>query len=432
MALILRGSIYHLRKRVPRRFRSVEPRPIIGVSLHTDSPGLASRKAAEVWAHLIEGWESALRGETGGARARYDAARDIAQRRGFSFMAAAAVAELPLADLVARVQAIPMRANGAPNQTIGNALLGGVEQPGLTIREALEEFWRITIDQLRGKTPDQQRRWRNPRIKAIENLVTVIGDKDLASLSRADAKAFRDWWNARIDSEGLSANSANKDLTHVAHTFKVVNEALGLGLSLPFGKLSIKATEKGQRRPFSDKWIKEVLLKPGVLDGLNRQARTIVLMCINTGARPSEIAGLMKHHVHLAGAVPYIEIVPEGRQLKNAPSARRIPLVGVSLEAAKAYMPDAPEGDKVFPAYFGKDKLSAVVNKFLRENGLLETPKHTLYGLRHSFEDRMTAAEPAWPERMKADLFGHALSRQRYGDGASLEHVHRRLSEIAI
>ncbi len=219
---------------------------------------------------------------------------------------------------------------------------------------------------------------------------------------------------------------------HVAHTFNVVNEALGLGLSLPFGKLTIKATGKGQRRPFSDRWIREVLLKPGALDGLNRQARTIVLMCINTGARPSEIAGLMTHHIHLAGAVPYIEIVPEGRQLKNAPSARRIPLVGVSLDAAKAYMQDAPEGDKVFPAYFGKDKLSAVVNKFLRENGLLESPRHTLYGLRHSFEDRMTAAEPAWPERMKADLFGHALARQRYGDGASLEHVHRRLSEIAL
>ncbi len=199
MTLILRGRTYHLRKRVPRRFRSVEPRPIIGVSLHTDSPGLASRKAAEVWAHLVEGWESALRGETGGARARYDAARDIAQRRGFSFMAAAAVAELPLADLVARVQAIPMRANGAPNQTIGNALLGGVEEPGLTIRDALDEFWKISVDQIRGKTPDQQRRWRNPRIKAIENLVTVIGNKDLARLSRADAKTFRDWWNARID-----------------------------------------------------------------------------------------------------------------------------------------------------------------------------------------------------------------------------------------
>lgn len=432
MTLFLRGSTYHLRKRVPLRFRSVESRPIIGVSLHTDSPRTAARKAEEVWAHLVEGWEAALRGETGDARARYEAARDIAQRRGFSFMAAPAVADLSLAVLLARVQAIPQRADGAPNQTIGNALLGGVAEPGLTIREALDEFWKISVDQVRGKTPDQERRWKNPRIKAIENLVKVIGNKQLADLTRADAKAFRDWWNGRIDAEGLTANSANKDFVHAAHTFNVVNESLGLGLSLPFGKLTIKATEKGQRRPFSDRWIRETLLKSGALDGLNQQARTITLMCINTGARPSEIAGLMKHHVHLTGAVPYIEIVPEGRQLKNAPSARRIPLVGVSLDAAKAYMQTAPDGDKSFPDYFGRDKLSATVNKYLRENGLLESPKHTLYGLRHSFEDRMTAAEPAWPERMKADLFGHALDRQRYGDGASLEHVHRRLSEIAI
>lgn len=264
-------------------------------------------------------------------------------------MAAPAVADLSLADLLARVQAIPKRANGAPNQTIGNALLGGVAEPGLTIREALGEFWKISVDQVRGKTPDQERRWKTPRIKAIENLVKVIGNKQLADLTRADAKAFRDWWNGRIDAEGLTANSANKDFVHVAHTFNVVNESLGLGLSLSFGKLTIKAMEKGQRRPFSDRWIRETLLKPGVLDGLNQQPRTITLMCINTGARPSEIAELMKHHFHLTGEVPYIEIVPEGRQLKNAPSARRIPLVGVSLDAAKAYMPSAPDGDKAFP-----------------------------------------------------------------------------------
>ena len=121
-----------------------------------------------MWAHLIEGWKLALRGETGNARVRYDAAKDIAQRRGFSFMAAASVADLPLADLVARVQAIPMRSNGAPNQTIGNALLGGVAEPGLTIRDALDEFWKISVDQIRGKTPDQERRWKNPRIKAMK------------------------------------------------------------------------------------------------------------------------------------------------------------------------------------------------------------------------------------------------------------------------
>lgn len=432
MTIILRGSTFHLRQRVPLRFAPVEARPIIGVSLKTDSPAVAKRKAAEVWAHLVEGWESALRGDGGTARQRYDAAKDIADRRGFSFMAAHAVADLPLADLVARANAVPVRADGAPVQSVGDALLGGVVEVGLTVSEALEEFWKITIDHTRGKTADQIRRWKNPRIKSIENFISVVGDRELQKITREDAKRFRDWWNARIDKEKLTANSANKDFTHLAHTLNVVNEAKGLGLTLPLKGLSIKATEKGQRKAFSVKWIKERLLAKGALDGLNEEARTIVLACVNTGARPSEIAGLMKKHVHLDGPVPYIEIRPDGRQLKNSASARRIPLVGVSLDAVKGWMGHAPEGDKAFPNYFGRDKISATANKYLRENKLLESTDHTLYGLRHSFEDRMTAAEPAWPERMKCDVFGHAIARERYGDGASLEHIHRRLSEIAL
>jgi len=272
----------------------------------------------------------------------------------------------------------------------------------------------------------------DPRIKAVDNFVSVVGDKELRKITREDAKKFRDWWNARIDKEGLTANSANKDFTHVAHTLNTVDDALGLNLTLPLKGLTIKATEKGQRKAFSVKWIKGKLLAPDALDGLNLQVRTIVLACVNTGARPSEITGLMKHHLHLDRPVPHIEIRPEGRELKNSASARRIPLVGVSLDAMKAYVDAAPEGDRLFPSYFGKDKISATANKFLRENRLLESPDHTLYGLRHSFEDRMTAAEPAWPERMKCDVFGHAISRQRYGDGATLEHIHRRLSEIAL
>lgn len=432
MTLILRGTTYHLRKRVPLRFASVEARPIIGVSLKTDSPADARRKAAEVWAHLVEGWEAALRGETGTARQRYDAAKDIADRRGFSFMATRVVADLPLDDLVARVKAVSRKPDGAPVQIVGDALLGGVEEVGLTVTDALEEFWKITVDHTRGKTPDQIRRWENPRKKAIENFVKVVGNRELRKITREDAKKFRDWWNARIDAERLSANSANKDFTHLAHTLNTVNDALGLGLTLPLNKLTIKETEKGQRKAFSVKWIKDKLLAPGALDGLNLQARTIVLTCVNTGARPSEIAGLLKHHVHLDGPVPYIEVRPEGRQLKNAASARRIPLVGVSLDAVKAWVDRAPKGDKLFPDYFGRDKISATANKFLRANKLLETPQHSLYGLRHSFEDRMTAAEPAWPERMKCDVFGHAIARERYGDGATLEHIHRRLSEIAL
>lgn len=429
--LMVRHNNFHLHRRVPRRFKAVEPRAIVAISLHTDSRQLAMRKAAEVWAHLIEGWEAALRMDVDGARVRYEAAKEVADRRGFSYMSAPAVAGLPLDDILARVKDVPRNRDGSPNQRIGDAVLGGVPEAGITIREALDEYWIVSADKVREKTPDQLRRWKHPRIRAIDNFVNVIGNKAVAEITRADMKLFRDWWNARIDREGLTSNSANKDFQHVAAILRAVDDALGLEINLPVKGIVIKGTKR-RRVPFSDKWIKTKLLANGALDGLNDEARCVLLTCINTGARPSEIAGLMKQHIHVSGKVPYIEIEPEGRQLKNQASRRRIPLVGCSLAAMKEYLAKAPKGDKAFPRYFGKDALSATVNKYLRENGLLESDAHTLYGLRHSFEDRMTAAEPAWPERMKCDVFGHALGRQRYGEGASLEHIHRRMKKIAL
>lgn len=84
-----------------------------------------------------------------------------------------------------------------------------------------------------------------------------------------------------------------------------------------------------------------------------------------------------------------------------------------------------------FPRYSDSSaSLSATVNKFLRANDLMETPKHTLYGLRHSFEDRMLAANV--DERIRRDLMGHALERERYGKGASLEQLHGLLQATAL
>jgi integrase len=121
--------------------------------------------------------------------------------------------------------------------------------------------------------------------------------------------------------------------------------------------------------------------------------------------------------------VPHIEIKAEGKKTKNKQSRRVIPLVGISLEAFREF----PEG---FPSYRFKDRISDTVNKFLRENGLLETEEHTLYGLRHSFEDRLLRA--GVDERIRRDLMGHSLGgRQRYGQGATLEHARKLLKAVA-
>ena len=53
-----------------------------------------------------------------------------------------------------------------------------------------------------------------------------------------------------------------------------------------------------------------------------------------------------------------------------------------------------------------------------------------MYSLRHSFEDRLLAADV--DERNRRDLLGHALNRERYGKGASLEHMQEVVSKVAL
>lgn len=54
---VLRGKTWHLKRSVPKRYASVEPRAEIWESLKTDSYSVAVQKSVGVWASYIEGWE---------------------------------------------------------------------------------------------------------------------------------------------------------------------------------------------------------------------------------------------------------------------------------------------------------------------------------------------------------------------------------------
>ncbi|WP_246588005.1 DUF6538 domain-containing protein [Paracoccus bogoriensis] len=83
--VILRENTWHIRKRVPVRYAAIEPRPIIHISLHTDSRAIAQAKAVQVWSELIEAWEAKPDGAEQEAEARMAAARNLAQRRGYRY-----------------------------------------------------------------------------------------------------------------------------------------------------------------------------------------------------------------------------------------------------------------------------------------------------------------------------------------------------------
>ncbi|MEM8758802.1 MAG: DUF6538 domain-containing protein [Pseudomonadota bacterium] len=422
MSTIKRGNTYHLRRRVPRRFSRVEPRGMIWISLHTDSPAVARSKADRAWAQMIEAWEARLAGDTDDAEARYAAAQNLARIRGFRYLDIGAVADLPVQEVMERVEAIAAPA-ARPVGTEATALLGTIPSPEISVSKALELYWTLAGEKTLGKSADQLRRWRNPRKKAIRNFIAVVGDKGISEISRDDMLDFRQSWLDRIAAGEVMANSANKDLLHLGDVLKTVNRMKGLKLTLPLGELSFREGEARTRPPFSDEWIQSRLLAPGALAGLNEEARGVFLGMMNTGYRPSEGAALTAETIRLDGDVPHISIEPDGRQLKSSYARRVIPLAGVSLKAFQAF----PEG---FPRYRDSASLSATINKFLRANGLLETPGHSLYSLRHAFEDRMLAA--GIDDRIRRDLFGHRLDRERYGKGASLPHLAELVRGIAF
>lgn len=422
MKPVLRNKTFYIRKRVPQRFASVEPRGTVWISLHTDSEKLAIAKAPAAWAEMLEAWEARLAGYSDDAEQRFEAARQLAQARGFRYLPVERVAALPTAALLDRVEAISRR-SGKPDKVEAAAILGGAQEPPITVQRALDLYWTLAKDKTFGKSEDQLRRWKNPRLKAIRNFIDVVGDKAITEITGEDMLDFRQWWVERVDAEGLTANSANKDLVHLGDVLKTVNRMKRLGLALPLSDLSLQEGEKRQRPPFSNDWIQGVLLKPGALAGLNKEARCILLGMVNTGYRPSEGAGLGSAQIRLDTDLPHISIEPNGRQLKSAYAKRIIPLAGVSLAAFR----ECPDG---FPRYADNPNLSATVNKYLRENGLLESPSHSMYSLRHAFEDRMLAA--GVDDRIRRDLFGHSLDRERYGKGASLEHLHEIVQRIAF
>lgn len=106
MKPILRGSTYHLRKRVPQRFTSVESRTTIWISLHTASEKVVKAKAPAASSEMLAAWEARLTGQTAEAEEYFEAAKQLAQARRFRYLPAERVARLPVQNILDRVESL--------------------------------------------------------------------------------------------------------------------------------------------------------------------------------------------------------------------------------------------------------------------------------------------------------------------------------------
>lgn len=392
-----RSGVWYYWRQVPARFADVDPRGWVAISLETRDLARAERLKGAVERELEAYWVTLKRGGSDDDKERYRGAIERARLEGFEYRPVEELAKSNIDDILSRLQRLEelgaARAAGAatpiaePVRLAVPALLGGAEKPVLTLSKSLDQFYHLTRDRIRAKSDDQLRRWKAPRLKAINNLIALIGDKPLADITRTDALSLRAWWQDRVIEEGYTPNSANKDFGHLAQLLDTLNDALELGLTKPFAKLRLLDDEKGKRSPFTIDQLK-ALAEPGALAGMNEEAQGILLAMIETGMRPSEICGLEKDDIVLDAEIPHVKIRQKSyRRLKTSYSQRDIPIVGISLTAFQS-------NGAGFPRYRDRSsQLSALVNKVLRGRKMLPTDNHSLYSIRHSFQDRLTAAD---------------------------------------
>lgn len=414
--LTQRGAVWHYRRRVPAELAALDPRGEIWISTRkrdeADAIVVAKRLSAELeafWDALTAGTSKA---DEPGARHEFNRAVRLARVMGVPYRPAQDLAAGDLGDLVHRLDLLERRhLNGARPAVL--AVLGGAEKPALLMSQIFETYEGLARDQLRGKSDDQIRKWKNPHKRAVVNFIEVVGDKAMASITRDDGLDFRAWWLDRVIDEEMDPGSANKDLGHLSKMYRAISDAWRLGLENPFSRLRLAGERHNPRTAYEEKFVRECILAPGALAKLNDEARGVTLMVALTGLRPSEIVTLVGSRILIGAEIPLVQIRPDGRQLKTRHSWRDMPLVGQALEVMREFA----DG---FPRYReSPDTLSATVNKALGVAGLRPTPGHTLYSLRHTFKDRLIALEA--PPRVQDALMGHAVGEIEYGSGPSLE-----------
>ncbi|MBI1183595.1 tyrosine-type recombinase/integrase [bacterium] len=419
-----RGRKYHFQKRIPTLLADRFSTDFVQLSLKTEDKATALQRAHNLnitlellWAELAQSNPSLPLDNN------MTELITFVRTCGFQYVPKdAIVRETPLYEFVNRINA----ADSFADSNAKIAVLGGFHATPNRFSVATEVYLEFEAGNLTHHSEQQLKKWKTPRIKASTNFIRIVGDKPVGEITRKDILEFRRWWINRINNEQLTANAANKEFTAVKQIIRNANNDHSLGLSINelFSEIRLREVEKITRFPFSDDFIKKVLLQL-YKGGLNDEAALMVYAMIDTGARIKELVGLESEDVVLDGNVPHIKIRPNAtRNLKTPQSKREIPLVGASLFAFQTL-------GGSFKRYQGKaDLVSNTINKYFRDNNLLPSEHHSLYSLRHSFEDRLTAV--GIPEKIQANLMGHKYSRPRYGLGPSLEQKRLWLNKIAF
>ena len=234
-----------------------------------------------------------------------------------------------------------------------------------------------------------QSKFRSDTQKHFKHIFEVLGDIGVVNISRDDAKRY-----VVTRCQRVSTNSVAREISTIRAVLNTVIREGELKINNPFIELTIPNLGKDAkvRVPFTID--EEKLLIQSCSESPNDQ-KLILLLCVLTGARLSEVAGLRRQDVVLNTEIPHINFVEyKEHTLKTKNSQRAVPLVSLAYEALKIHLSGHAE-DVVFPKYNNGTEVngtnaSSTIVGFIKRLGIVGK---TVHHARHTMRDLLRHAD---------------------------------------
>ena len=256
-------------------------------------------------------------------------------------------------------------------------------------------------------------------------LIQSTGDIQFQELSRKQAYALIDLLRAN----GKKTSTVRRTLNAIGAIYRSVNTELELGLRDPFKELKIQGEGNDEEKaPIAT--AAQLLDVANALISDNSPVALIICIQLEIGARIGEVSGLGIDDLFLDDPIPHIYIRSKPwRSLKTRESERRVPVVGIALDALRRAAALPRTGLGVFEAYAkprGNDNASATANKRLLPWKL------TTHSFRHTLKDRLR--DVGCPKDIRDAIQGHANGdvAETYGQGHTLRTMQEWLQKVAI
>ena len=303
------------------------------------------------------------------------------------------------------------------------------DTPPVNISTIIESFQprRVALSEIAAEYLALKQIDQTPPRVALSTFISLAGDRDVSEYTRQDAKLFVHY----LQMKGNKTATIRRRINSLSAILNYAYAELDLDKRNPFTRLFIcnEGDDVFKRGTFTQEQ-----LKLGYDKALASGSTVKLLMPLlgETGCRLAEIVGLRLDDIDLENGL--IHIRPNSaRRLKNKISERVVPLVGYAKLAMEQALVQADD-QWLFPQYIKSGHCYAThasnaVNKWLKRDfgGL------TAHSLRHTFRDRLRAAEV--PLEIIDQLGGWSSvssNGSKYGKGYFKEHIGQHMQKVAV